>query len=183
MCPRLRAAECLMSRGRSVSQQVNAGEPVLNPATARLVSAGQYCMRIVRGGIPVPPPARRSRDCALPGFSGDRTGCGGGYLGGAHMSRRRPEVVFGRSRGEVCRSEKLSSARSTIGPRHRSALFWHPTAAAIQKAQQAPVGSVPVGFVKGQHLRRGVSPGAAGLDTRGRSSLPARSPVSAMSRR
>src|ERR1700712_4863939 len=34
-----------------------------------------------------------------------------------------------------------------------SVTSWHPTAAALEKAQQAPISSVPVSYMQGQHLR------------------------------
>jgi hypothetical protein len=43
-------------------------------------------------------------------------------------------------------------------------ISWHPTAAAMEKARQAPVSSVPVSFMQGQHLRGVYHQGAAGLD-------------------
>lgn len=41
---------------------------------------------------------------------------------------------------------------------------WHPTAAAIRKAHQAPVSDVPVSYMQAQHIRGVVDQGAAGLD-------------------
>jgi len=41
---------------------------------------------------------------------------------------------------------------------------WHPTAAAIEKVRQAPVSSVPVSYMQGQHLRNYCERTAAGLN-------------------
>ncbi|GFG74948.1 condensation domain-containing protein [Mycobacterium botniense] len=41
---------------------------------------------------------------------------------------------------------------------------WHPTAAAAEKVRQAPVSSVPVSYMQGQHLRNYHERTAAGLD-------------------
>ena len=41
---------------------------------------------------------------------------------------------------------------------------WHPTAAAAEKARQAPVSSVPVSYMQGQHLRNYCERTAAGLN-------------------
>lgn len=41
---------------------------------------------------------------------------------------------------------------------------WHPTNAAVEKARQAPVSSVPVSYMQGQHLRGVYHQAAAGLD-------------------
>jgi hypothetical protein len=43
-------------------------------------------------------------------------------------------------------------------------ISWHPTATAAEKARQAPVSSVPVSFMQGQHLRGVFHQEAAGLD-------------------
>ncbi|MFM9035289.1 MAG: condensation domain-containing protein [Mycobacterium sp.] len=43
-------------------------------------------------------------------------------------------------------------------------ISWHPTAAAMAKAGQAPVSEVPVSFMQGQHIRGVYHQGAAGLD-------------------
>jgi hypothetical protein len=44
-----------------------------------------------------------------------------------------------------------------------SVISWHPTAAAVEKAQQAPISSVPVSYMQGQHLRNYCERTAAGL--------------------
>lgn len=41
---------------------------------------------------------------------------------------------------------------------------WHPTAAAMEKARQAPVSPVPVSYMQGQHIRGIYEQDAAGLD-------------------
>jgi hypothetical protein len=41
---------------------------------------------------------------------------------------------------------------------------WHPTAAALEKARQAPLSSVPVSYMQGQHLRNYCERKAAGLN-------------------
>jgi hypothetical protein len=41
---------------------------------------------------------------------------------------------------------------------------WHPTAAALEKARQAPLSSVPISYMQGQHLRGYHERTAAGLD-------------------
>ena len=43
-------------------------------------------------------------------------------------------------------------------------ISWHPTDAAMEKARQAPVSSVPVSFMQGQHIRGVYHQEAAGLD-------------------
>lgn len=45
-----------------------------------------------------------------------------------------------------------------------SVTSWHPTAAAAEKARQAPVSSVPVSYMQGQHLRNYRDRTAAGLN-------------------
>jgi mycolipenoyl-CoA---2-(long-chain-fatty acyl)-trehalose mycolipenoyltransferase / long-chain-acyl-CoA---trehalose acyltransferase len=45
-----------------------------------------------------------------------------------------------------------------------SVISWHPTTAAREKAQQAPVSSVPVSYMQAQHLRGYYERTAAGLD-------------------
>ncbi|SEH51725.1 Condensation domain-containing protein [Mycolicibacterium rutilum] len=45
-----------------------------------------------------------------------------------------------------------------------SVTSWHPTAAAVEKARQAPVSSVPVSYMQGQHLRNYCERTAAGLN-------------------
>ena len=45
-----------------------------------------------------------------------------------------------------------------------SVISWHPTTAATEKARQAPVSSVPVSYMQGQHLRNYLRTDAAGLD-------------------
>ena len=45
-----------------------------------------------------------------------------------------------------------------------SVTSWHPTAAAAEKARQAPVSSVPVSYMQGQHLRNYCERTAAGLN-------------------
>src|SRR3978361_472152 len=41
---------------------------------------------------------------------------------------------------------------------------WHPTVAAQEKARQAPISSVPVSYMQGQHLRNYCERTAAGLN-------------------
>lgn len=43
-------------------------------------------------------------------------------------------------------------------------ISWHPTKAAMEKARQAPVSSVPVSYMQGQHIRGVYEQAAAGLD-------------------
>ena len=43
-------------------------------------------------------------------------------------------------------------------------ISWHPTSAAMEKARQAPVSSVPVSYMQGQHIRGVYEQDAAGLD-------------------
>lgn len=45
-----------------------------------------------------------------------------------------------------------------------SVTSWHPTAAAVDKARQAPVSAVPVSYMQGQHLRNYCERTAAGLN-------------------
>lgn len=45
-----------------------------------------------------------------------------------------------------------------------SVISWHPTAAATEKVRQAPVSSVPVSYMQGQHLRNYCERTAAGLN-------------------
>ena len=45
-----------------------------------------------------------------------------------------------------------------------SVTSWHPTAAAQEKARQAPVSSVPISYMQGQHLRNYCERTAAGLN-------------------
>ncbi|OBH90625.1 condensation domain-containing protein [Mycobacterium sp. E2733] len=45
-----------------------------------------------------------------------------------------------------------------------SVTSWHPTAAASEKVRQAPVSSVPVSYMQGQHLRNYCERAAAGLN-------------------
>src|ERR1700721_1377657 len=45
-----------------------------------------------------------------------------------------------------------------------SVTSWHPTAAASEKVRQAPVSSVPVSYMQGQHLRNYSERSAAGLN-------------------
>ncbi|BBY18331.1 condensation domain-containing protein [Mycolicibacterium litorale] len=58
----------------------------------------------------------------------------------------------------------------TVGPLGEWALkpgsvtSWHPTAEAVEKARQAPVSSVPVSYMQGQHLRNYSEREAAGLN-------------------
>lgn len=49
-------------------------------------------------------------------------------------------------------------------PSEGSVISWHPTAAALQKAREAPVSTVPVSYMQGQHLRNYHERTAAGLD-------------------
>ena len=43
-------------------------------------------------------------------------------------------------------------------------ISWHPTAAAQEKARQAPVSSVPVSYMQGQHLKNYHQRKGSGLD-------------------
>jgi mycolipenoyl-CoA---2-(long-chain-fatty acyl)-trehalose mycolipenoyltransferase / long-chain-acyl-CoA---trehalose acyltransferase len=45
-----------------------------------------------------------------------------------------------------------------------SVTSWHPTAAALESARQAPVSSVPISYMQGQHLRNFCDRSAAGLN-------------------
>jgi mycolipenoyl-CoA---2-(long-chain-fatty acyl)-trehalose mycolipenoyltransferase / long-chain-acyl-CoA---trehalose acyltransferase len=64
----------------------------------------------------------------------------------------------------------LRIGKITIGslgdwmPTPGSVISWHPTAAAAEKVRQAPVSSVPVSYMQGQHLRNYQERVAAGLD-------------------
>jgi hypothetical protein len=71
----------------------------------------------------------------------------------------------------VQRGEKrLRIGKITIGslddwtPTAGVVMSWHPTTAAAEKVRQAPVSSVPVSYMQGQHLRNYHERTAAGLD-------------------
>src|SRR5437588_2449330 len=49
-------------------------------------------------------------------------------------------------------------------PTAGSVISWHPTDAAVEKARQAPLNTVPVSYMQGQHLRNYHERTAAGLD-------------------
>ncbi|WP_183517255.1 condensation domain-containing protein [Mycolicibacterium sp. BK634] len=49
-------------------------------------------------------------------------------------------------------------------PRPGAVISWRPTSAALEKARQAPVSSVPVSYMQGQHIRGVYEQDAAGLD-------------------
>ena len=80
------------------------------------------------------------------------------------MSPRCPTAAA-KNQGEILRIGKV-----TIGSISDSALSpgvvtsWHPTTASAEKARQAPVSSVPVSYMQGQHLRGYYHQAASGLD-------------------
>ena len=76
-------------------------------------------------------------------------------------------AVPGRSNRE---DEALRIGKITVGSLNEWALTpgtvtsWHPTPAAAEKARHAPVSSVPVSYMQGQHLRNYCDRTAAGLN-------------------
>ena len=76
-----------------------------------------------------------------------------------------PQRLPWRPGRKYCISGKSRSAQSMIGRRAPGVVIsWRPTNAAMEKARQAPVSSVPVSYMQGQHIRGVYEQDAAGLD-------------------
>src|ERR1700744_4313755 len=103
-------------------------------------------------GCPCPPPT--------PDDSHRRAG----YLGS-----RRQQQRSARSRSTE-EDSHLRIGQITVGSLNEWTLTpgtvtsWHPTAVAAEKARHAPVSSVPVSYMQGQHLRNYYERNAAGLN-------------------
>ena len=86
-----------------------------------------------------------------------------GYLGVAAKRGRTGAV-------DIEEDEVLRIGKITVGSLNEWTLTpgtvtsWHPTAAAAERARQAPVSSVPVSYMQGQHLRNYCERTAAGLN-------------------
>ncbi len=76
----------------------------------------------------------------------------------------------GRTAAAQNKENRLRIGKITIGslgdwtPKPGVVISWHPTPAAAEKARHAPVSSVPVSYMQGQHLRNYYERTAAGLD-------------------
>ena len=103
----------------------------------------------------------RVRDSAGAGATCGRTA---GMLTHATVSTAGPGA------GQTEEDDVLRIGKITIGALDEwtltpgSVISWHPTAAAQEKARQAPVSSVPVSYMQGQHLRNYCERTAAGLN-------------------
>lgn len=60
-----------------------------------------------------------------------------------------------------------------------SVVSWHPSAASLEKARQAPVSAVPASYMQAQHLRGFCEFGARGSTIHGWSQAPGTGPAAA----
>src|ERR1700734_243593 len=107
-----------------------------------------------------------------------------GYLGS-----RRQQQRSARSRSTE-EEDLLRIGKITVGSLNEWTLTpgtvtsWHPTAAAAERVRQAPVSSVPVSYMQGQHLRNYCQRTAEGLSFSrqiiGSCDVPGRCDISAM---